>query len=958
MAATHFSAPCFVLVFALFLHYKTKQTVDSGPEIDAIANGLKFSYIRSLISLNEEAYARHSSRRDKSNMAPELCARNLLYGLLLLCGDVLENPGPAKNLCGLCDKPVKRNQKAVECEECFKWYHVKCTSITAKSYENFGNDSKLVWICNICAFPNFSTTFLLNNIVDITDDNSFAILNSNHSPIGSPLYASSPSKQPSATKAKRRKLKVISLNCNGLKSSAKKSDFHALLDLHEPDIVLGCESKIDSTIPTYSIFPDTYEIFRKDRTLNGGGVFIAIRNDLAAVHEHRLDSDQCEIITVSLQFPRTKKLLISSYYRPPSSDANSLEVLDDFLCNVYHSAKPPQLIIAGDYNCGGIDWHNLDLRKEIPAQPCDRDLLDLTDKYGLTQHVKSPTRPSSGRTLDLVFSSNPNTVQAHHVTPGISDHDAILFEVDLSPKYTPKPPRKVYQFHKADYDGLRFHLSSFSNQYLTSDPGKRSVEENWHKISETIHEAMDKYIPHRMSKAKRHLPWVSASVKHMMNRRDRAHKKARRTGKPKDQVAYKRLRNATVNRVRETHDRYLAEVMGGINPTPTPNSSPVNGIKRAWSYLKLLRTESTGTPTLFWKSCVCPTDHTKAEALREQYESVFTNEDLENMPGMNDSPFASAPDIHFSAHGIKKQLESIQPDKASGPDMIPARVLKETASELAPVLASIFQQSYDTGTLPQTWKDATITPIYKSGPRTDPKNYRPVSLTSLCSKVMEHIVCSEVSRHLSSNNIVTPHQHGFRRGLSCETQLVSVIHEWSKILDTHGQVDIIFLDLAKAFDSVPHERLLLKASYYGIRGKLHTWLRCFLTERKQRVVVNGTSSDWSAVSSGVPQGTVLGPVLFLLYINDLPNSISSTVKLFADDSVVYRQIQRVEDHSILQQDLFNLEQWASLWQMNFAPSKCYTLSVTLKKEPSLFTYSLCRGSQIPKVPGCIHYKFT
>ena len=291
MAATDFSAPCFVLVFALFLHYKTKQTVVSCPEIDAIANGLKFSYIRSLISLNEEAYARHSSRRDKPNMAPELCARNLLYGLLLLCGDVLENPGPAKNLCGLCDKPVKRNQKAIECEECFKWYHVKCTSITAKSYENFGNDSKLVWICNICAFPNFSTTFLLNNIVDITDDNSFASLNSNHSPIGSPLYASSPSKQPSATKVKRRKLKVISLNCNGLKSSAKKSDFHALLDLHEPDIVLGCESKIDSTIPTYSIFPDTYEIFRKDRTLNGGGVFIAIRNDLAAVHEHRLDSD-------------------------------------------------------------------------------------------------------------------------------------------------------------------------------------------------------------------------------------------------------------------------------------------------------------------------------------------------------------------------------------------------------------------------------------------------------------------------------------------------------------------------------------------------------------------------------------------------------------------------------------------------------------------------------------------
>ena len=188
---------------------------------------------------------------------------------------------------------------------------------------------------------------------------------------------------------------------------------------------------------------------------------------------------------------------------------------------------------------------------------------------------------------------------------------------------------------------------------------------------------------------------------------------------------------------------------------------------------------------------------------------------------------------------------------------------------------------------------------------------------------------------------MSPHQYSFRRGLSYETQLVSVVHEWSKILNTHGQVDRIFLDLAEAFDSVPHERLLLKASYYGIRGKLHTWLCSFLTDHKQRVVVNGTSSDWLAVTSGVPQGTVLGPVLFLLYINDLPNNISSNVKLFADDSVVYQQIQRVENHSILQQDLLNLKQWASLWQINFAPRKCYTLSVTLKKQPSPFIYSLC-----------------
>lgn len=155
---------------------------------------------------------------------------------------------------------------------------------------------------------------------------------------------------------------------------------------------------------------------------------------------------------------------------------------------------------------------------------------------------------------------------------------------------------------------------------------------------------------------------------------------------------------------------------------------------------------------------------------------------------------------------------------------------------------------------------------------------------------MEHIICSHLPCHLSVNSIITPPQHGFQSGLSCDTQLISVIHEWAKVLNIHGQIDVIFLDFAKAFDSVPRARLLLKARHYGIRHKLNEWLRDFLSDRWQRVVVNGTFSDWSNVSSGVPQGTVLGPVLFYLYINDLPTGISSEVRLFADDTFLFRQI--------------------------------------------------------------------
>ena len=163
---------------------------------------------------------------------------------------------------------MKSNQKAIECEECLNWFHVNCTAMSAQSYDNFGFDSKLVWICNRCAFPNFSTAFLLNNLASFTTNNSFQCLESTNSTTGSasysrspymgpPLHSSSPISSSRSTKQTKRKLKIISLNCNGLKNSTKKADFCALIDLHQPDIVLGCESKLDPTIPTYSIFPDT-----------------------------------------------------------------------------------------------------------------------------------------------------------------------------------------------------------------------------------------------------------------------------------------------------------------------------------------------------------------------------------------------------------------------------------------------------------------------------------------------------------------------------------------------------------------------------------------------------------------------------------------------------------------------------------------------------------------------------
>lgn len=186
-------------------------------------------------------------------------------------------------------------------------------------------------------------------------------------------------------------------------------------------------------------------------------------------------------------------------------------MLDDSLSRLFSAASFPRLILGGDFNCGGIDW-SCDHQYGHSLNACEQALLEVSDKCGLSQHVHSPTRPSSGRLLDLVFASHPTVIQACHVVHGISDHDAVLFEINMSPKCPLKPPRKILQYHKGDFDGLRSHLSSFATTYLESDPVNRSVVENWNIIAEGIKEAIDNYIPHKMSKAKHHLPWVSPAI--------------------------------------------------------------------------------------------------------------------------------------------------------------------------------------------------------------------------------------------------------------------------------------------------------------------------------------------------------------------------------------------------------------------------------------------------------------
>ena len=242
--------------------------------------------------------------------------------------------------------------------------------------------------------------------------------------------------------------------------------------------------------------------------------------------------------------------------------------------------------------------------------------------------------------------------------------------------------------------------------------------------------------------------------------------------------------------------------------------------------------------------------------------------------------------------------------------------------------------------VPDDWGTALITAIFKKGDKSDPGNYRPVSLTCIICKVLESIIYDHIVQHFIKNKFFSKSQYGFISKRSAALQLLNVLELWCNILDEDGVIDDINMDFQKAFDTVPHRRLLSKLQSYGIQGDTLNWIQAFLANRKQKVVINGHSSSWAKVKSGVPQGSVIAALLFVIYINDLPENIVSNLYLFADDCKFFRQIITPEDTEIMQKDLDKLHEWSKIWLLKFHPDKCVTLRISLQKQNEKHTYHL------------------
>lgn len=708
------------------------------------------------------------------------------------------------------------------------------------------------------------------------------------------------------------------LNTRSVKSVDKNRnklvELQSLASLKESKIICLTETWLNNEIIDSEILPsENFIVYRKDRIGTGGGVLTAVHSSFISKLRQDLapaDTGNSDILVVEIIFPKQPKTVLVNIYNPPGNTNNAL-----YLRNTLKAAFDAGfrcLHVMGDFNLP-----NLDMTTGLPtnASFACYDFYDVFQDFNLSHLVDFPSHKQGNR-LDLILSTHPefffNIDAEEDAFP--SDHFLINFTMDFKATLD-KAPRSVFNYKKADWDGLRTALRAANLQELinTRIDNVSLACSTW---TSKVIEIAKLFIPKIRLKNPNSPPWIDGEILLLSRKKERLRRKALQSNNPNTWAAYRRARNKLRSLVNKKYDHYVYESFSG-------NSE---NMKRFWGLVRSKCKNKTTPPRVSYNDRTESTPLGKAKLFNSFFHSNFSANTNIEPPEINSFVNPDLVNVQLDVVDIRLLLTTIDIKKTSGPDELSGRILRECAAELAPSLTIIFNLSLSSGTVPESWKRANVTPVFKKGDKEMCSNYRPISLLTVASKVLERALLNKIFLYFS--HLITDAQHGFVRGRSTVTQLFTVFHDINKYLDSGQQTDVIYLDFSKAFDSVPHKLLTLKLKTFGFSGNLLNWFSSYLFNRRQRVVIDGTASDWLPVASGVPQGSILGPILFLLYTNDLGSNLSqgTSIALYADDAKIFRPILSAYDCRMLQADLHRLENWSGLWKLSFNTAKCKILS--------------------------------
>ena len=617
-------------------------------------------------------------------------------------------------------------------------------------------------------------------------------------------------------------------------------------------------------------------------------------------------------------------LFVAVVYRPPSSNHDENVALLSFLNSFCDSRE---VLIVGDFNLPYVPWDD-DLMLAANLPPLQRGFVDCFSSLGLTQWVLSPTFVFSDNILDLVLTSEEDRlgdVTVHPTLPGCG-HSPLTFCYHFMRPLAPNISGSVRRaWHRGNYGLIEESVAGVDWSYEFSE---LSLSEMLSRFGCIIGPLIDLHIPVHDPKSQgaRFRPpgeLVRARKSSWTNYKNVRSRYGRRSGEAAVALADFQQHNLLFR-------RFFNDAVVSYEQSLAANLK-----ENCKLFHKYVRSKKVGNPSvgpLRSEGCLVSDFAGMAEVLAGSFSSVYSARQTfdpvhSRMLAFDVALISSVP---ISIDAVRSVLSSLDVNSSMGPDGIHPCLLKYCPGMAEP-LYLIFKRSLDVGVVPSLWKFSEIIPLFKKGSRSDPLNYRPISLTSVCCKSLERIVVSCLVDFLESNFLLSSDQFGFRRGMAVEDQLIVVYDDITSWLDSGHVVDIVLFDFSKAFDVVPHSVLMGKLSLLGVSGCLYEWIGSFLSNRSMHVSVSGSHSSPRQVLSGVPQGSVLGPVLFLVFVNSLPSFVQNKTKMFADDMKLYLKVRRgdaaqlTEDLSSCQADIDELRRVATSWGLDFNVGKCVTM---------------------------------